>query len=866
MPETKRTVKGVLGGILGLVGLSAVAGLLVTASVTPAIAMAGFTGSTAMSLFEELPDNLKVGAPMEPTTIYGTNAEGKAFQLATFYDQNRVPVTFDEVSPVLYDAILSSEDKSYYEHGGVNLGATVKALIDNVRGTSSRGASTISQQFVKNVLIQECEKNVSPSEEDYSEKLNACWTDATQATGSEGIERKLQEMRYAIQIEKDYSKNDILLGYLNIANFGGQTYGIEAASNYYFGTTAAKLTVPQAATLAGIVQNPNRYRIDKPGGTGTDADGNPTNGADDGYAATKVRRDYVIKRMFIDGKITEEQRDAAYAAPIEPKITPSTQGCAAAGKNAYFCQYAKSIVENDPAFGETKAERQENLRRGGMQIYTSLDMRIQQAGIDAVAANAPAYIAGQDFGVSGVTLEATTGRVLSIVQNTTFNETSSADPAKGQTSLVYAADKLHGNSNGLPPGSAYKLFTLVDWLEKGHSVNEVVNGNTRVFNKFTVCGQPFPNSEMIYNYDKQRGFTGSVRQFTAKSLNTGYLAMAEQLDTCDINKVAERMGVHLGNGNPVGGDPDRTDKAEDNYPYESVLGSKYIAPIQMAGAYATVANKGIYCTPRAIDKVIGQDGKEMTLPESKCSQVIAPEVAATAAYALESVMQSGGTGAFARPYDGVPVIGKTGTHQSFATSMTESTTKTTTMVWAGDVNSDEDFSMRNTYWNGIQMSQIRYTIARAMQGAANAAYGGDAFPAPDRNLTRQVLRDLPNVVGQPLDQARQTLQNAGFTVNVGEPIDSEVAAGSVAEQTPGAGRVAGGTTVTLIPSTGTPPAPEEVDVPDVTGDKLKQAEKKLSDAGLSMSADGCDDGAEITAQEPSGGKVPPGTTITVVCD
>lgn len=864
MPQTKRTVKGVLGGLLGLVGLSAVAGLLVTATVTPAIAMAGFTGSTALSLFEELPDNLKVGTPMEPTTIYGTNAEGKPFQLATFYDQNRIPVTFDEVSPVLYDAILSSEDNSFYEHGGVNLAATAKALVDNLRDTSSRGASTISQQFVKNVLIQECEKAVSPSEENYSEKLNACWTEATQATGTAGIERKLQEMRYAIQIEKDYSKNDILLGYLNIANFGGQTYGIESASNYYFGTTAAKLTLPQAATLAGIVQNPNRYRIDKPEGTRTDADGNPINGAEDGYSATKVRRDYVIKRLFIDGKITEEQRDAAYETPIEPNIKASTQGCAAAGKNAYFCQYAKSIVENDPAFGETKEERQENLRRGGMQIYTSLDMRVQQAGIDAMAANAPVYIAGTDFGASGVTIEATTGRVLSIVQNTQFNETAAADRSKGQTSLVYAADKAHGNSNGFPPGSSYKLFTLVDWLEKGHSVNEIVNGNTRLFENFTVCGESFPNSEIIYNYNKQRGFTGSVRQFTAKSLNTGYLAMAAELDTCDINKVAQRMGVHLGDGTPVTGDPDRTDKAKDNYPYESVLGSKYIAPIQMAGAYATVANKGVYCTPRAIDKVIGQDGEEMSLPESKCSQAIAPEVAATAAYALESVMQSGGTGVIARPYDGVPVIGKTGTHQSFATSMTESSTKTTTVVWAGFDTTKQILSQ--TYWNGIQMSQIRYAIAREMQGAANAAYGGDAFPTPDRNLTRQVLRDLPNVVGQPVDQATQTLRNAGFSVTVGEAVDNEAAAGTVVEQSPNGGRVAGGTTVTLTPSTGNPPAPEEVDVPSVTGDKLKQAEKKLSDAGLSMSADGCKDGDEITAQSPDGGKVPPGTAVTVVCE
>src|SRR5690606_5562125 len=156
-------------------------------------------------------------------------------------------------------------------------GATIKAVVDNLRKTSSRGASTISQQFVKNVLIQQCEQDVSPNDKDYSAKLNKCWTDATNATGADGVERKLQEMRYAIQIEKDFSKNDILLGYLNVANFGGQTYGIEAAANYYFGTTAKKLTLDQAATLAGMVQNPNRFRFDKKDGTWTDSTGKVRN-------------------------------------------------------------------------------------------------------------------------------------------------------------------------------------------------------------------------------------------------------------------------------------------------------------------------------------------------------------------------------------------------------------------------------------------------------------------------------------------------------------------------------------------------------------------------------------------------------------
>ena len=183
MPQNNRTLKGVLGGLVGLVGLSLVAGVLVSATVTPAIAMTGLAGSAAIDLFEDLPNDFQPDAPMEPTTIWASNADGTPSKLASFYDQNRIPVTYEQVAPILYDSILSSEDKSFYEHGGINIGATAKALIDYAKGTSSRGASTISQQYVKNVLVQRCEKNTSPSEENYAQKLQDCWNQATNASG-----------------------------------------------------------------------------------------------------------------------------------------------------------------------------------------------------------------------------------------------------------------------------------------------------------------------------------------------------------------------------------------------------------------------------------------------------------------------------------------------------------------------------------------------------------------------------------------------------------------------------------------------------------------------------------------------------------
>ncbi|PRB11825.1 thioredoxin [Microbacterium sp. MYb62] len=778
-----------LGGLVGLVGLSAVAGLLVTASVTPVLAMTGLAGTSALTLFDRLPESLNPGTPMEQSSIYATAPDGSTVELASFYEQNRIPVTYEQVSPVLYDAILSSEDKNFYSHGGVNVGATVKALVDNVRGTSSRGASTISQQFVKNVLIQKCEQEVDTESETHAEDLQQCWKDATNATGSKGIERKLQEMRYAIQIEKEVPKNDILVGYLNIANFGGTVYGIEAAANYYFNTTAANLTVAQAATLAGIVQNPNTYRIDKPGGTVPNAEGVMVNTAESGYSLTKDRRHYVLGRMLADGKITQAQYDEADASEITPTLNPPTQGCAAAGTSAYFCQYVKSIVLNDEAFGTSRQDRVDLLRRGGLKIYTTLDYRIQDPAAATMTDIVPANYDNMHFGAAGVSIEVGTGKIRSMTQNTLFTETPTEDMA--YTGLVFAGDRQHGNSDGFQVGSTYKLFTLIDWLEKGHSVREVVNGRVQTNMRFTCGdGRMVADTKKIGNFGGGQGSTDTVLNFTKNSLNSGYFAMASKLDLCDINKVADRMGVTLGTGEKI---------TKENVP-SNVIGSQAISPLAMANAYATVASGGTYCTPRAIERVVGADGNERKLPEASCTPgVISPEVAATAAFALQSVMGPGGTGRQANPNDGTPLIGKTGTHDEWSTMMIESSTKIATAVWAGRWEGQENIYRKS--FEGRLLNEMRYPLARAAQAAANAAYGGDPFPPPDNNLSRQVLSTVPSVVGKTVEEATATLEGAGFEVVVGGAVDSELAPGLVAAQDP-SGQAAGGATVTLTTSNG----------------------------------------------------------------
>lgn len=766
MPRYRRTVAGVVGGLVGLVALSVITGLLVVVPLAPLLAISGHAASGAVSLFDGMPSYLAIDRLMLPTTIYARDpATGKDVELTSFYDQNRVPVRFDEIAPVMYDAILASEDPRFYEHGGIDIVGTTRAFIVNAQGDAVQGGSSISQQYVKNILVQRCERDAEATDaQSRDEVLQACWLDATRASGVEGYKRKLQEIRYAVQLEREYSKHDILLGYLNIANFGGTTYGIEAAARYYFSTTAANLTLGQAATLAGIVQNPNTFRLDRPEGSIIGADGGRYNSAADGsvedvpagtlagldsllaegtitqeqhlaagdaYSATKGRQLYVLDRMREEERITAEQYVAAAVEPIVPAVKPAPTGCEATAV-PFFCQYVVNTVRSDPdyasAFGETPQERRQSLTREGLNIYTTLDWRLQNASHDAMRRYAPETVPGMDFGSASVSIEIATGRILAITQNNRFTEDAdlaATDPV--YTSLVYAGDAVHGVSGGFETGSTFKLFTLVDWLEKGHSLFERVDGRLRVIPRLQDrCEGVWINREnhLVRNFRGVPGYTGTPMQFTAQSLNSGFLGMAEQLDLCDIEDVATRMGVTRGSGEPV-----------DIEGAAAIIGTNEIAPVTLAAAFATVANNGVYCVPRVIERVVNADGVELPVPGNRCSQAISPEVAAATAFALQGVMAPGGTGSGGNPNDGTPMLGKTGTHEQKQTWLVESSTRVTTAVWAGNAIGQGD--VFRAWHNGWQLSSIRLPMARDIQAVANQLYRGGAFAAPPAEFVRR---------------------------------------------------------------------------------------------------------------------------------
>lgn len=683
-----------VGAATGFLGLSLAAGVLVSAMVTPVVAVAGVATGAGIHVFETMPEALTVDALAQTTDIYARNGAGEPVLLASVYDQNRKNVGWDEVSGYVKDALISTEDPRFYQHSGVDIPSALRAAIGNAAsGEVGSGASTITMQYVKNILVQRAEAIRDKAER------RAAYHEATKT----GMDRKLREMRLAIGLEKSLTKDQILLGYLNIAHFGGSVYGIQAAAEYYYGVNAADLTLAQAATLVATVNEPNGLRIDDPENIGDN----------------RFRRDNdVLAAMLREHAITQAQHDEAVATEIEPNITPPSTGCRTANPlgAGFFCDYVQRLIENDKILPDPTDSHYSALRTGGYDIYTTLDLDLQAAAVAAVDASVPRTTEALDLGSSLVTVEPGTGRILAMAQNKDFN----ADPdetSPENTAVNYSTDEAYGGSNGFQAGSTYKVFTLAEWLKDGRSLNDTVNGDSRALSLSSFkdsCQGSGTGTYTPKNDSGQKPGNMSVRSATAGSVNGAYFSMAQKLDQCEIRKTAEAFGLKRADGKPL------TSYVSD------VLGTNEVSPVRMAAAFAGIANKGVYCAPIAIDRIVGPDGAELPVPGSACSEAVAPEVAATMASALQSVVR-GGTGSASNPGDGIPVSGKTGTTDSEKdTWFVGSTTRLTTAVWVGNVTGG--VSLRRSKVGGIQADQLRHRVWKQYMTAANKAHPGIAFP------------------------------------------------------------------------------------------------------------------------------------------
>ncbi|NEN05447.1 PASTA domain-containing protein [Diaminobutyricibacter tongyongensis] len=779
-----------LGAFAAFIGMSAVAAILATIAVTPAIGVVGGAASHTLGIFEGLPEYLTIDELAQPTTIYAKNGDAEV-TLATFYSQNRLPATFDQISVAAKDAAIAGEDPRFYEHGGIDVPGTLRGALSTVTHRGVQGGSSITQQYVKNVLLQKCEALPLKTTEQRA-AYQECVDESTGVTP----ERKLREIRYAIGLEKKYSKATILTGYLNIAGFGGSVYGIEAAARYYFGTTAKDLTVAQAASLIAIVNEPTGLKIDDPGST--------TNGAANGYAANKQRRDYILGKMLEHKKITEAQHKAAVDTPVEPHITPSVRGCQTAGGAAYFCDFVQKTILNDPTFGADPDTRASNLKRGGYKIHTTLDLELQHTAEETIASYVPPTYEHANLGGALVGVQPGNGRVLYMAQNKQYSQDPDVLSTGAQyTSVNYSTDQAYGGSGGFQVGSTYKVFTLAEWLKNGHSLGETVNADIRTYQQSTFtdsCGGGWGGPWKPVNDAPGEEGHQSVLNATAESINTAFVAMARELDLCDIRKTAEAFGVHPA----IGGDLD-TNPA-------SVLGTNNVSPLTMATAFAGIANGGKTCTPIAIDAIVDATGKKLPAPTSECTQSVAPEIAAAMAYALQRVI-SYGTAAGMNP-TGTDMLAKTGTTDGNEQLwLVAATTKVAGAYWVGNIDGHAD--MRRIYpTHGTTPARARTSVMRAVMGAAVAKYGGDAFAAPPASLRLGKAIAVPDLTGTTIAEAQHALEAIGLNYEDGGVQDGGEPSGTVHATLPAAGSsVYRGESVTVYTSTGPPPAPAPTPVP-----------------------------------------------------
>ncbi|MCQ5273318.1 transglycosylase domain-containing protein [Schaalia odontolytica] len=633
--------------LLAFLSVSSLMGVVTAGMLVPVAGPTALAAKSVPSVFNELPGDLQTVTPAEESQLLDSSGG----VIAHFYDKQRIVVPSANIADVMKKAIVAIEDKRFYEHNGVDATGIARALVTNLGDSGRQGASTITQQYVRNSL----------AERGYLEGDAEQVSAATEQT----TERKLREIKYALALEKTQSKDEILTGYLNIAPFGPITYGVEAASQRYFSKSASELNYLEAALLAGLVQSPVQY--------------DPLTHPE----AAQERRDTVLATMLDQGVITQEEYDEGVATTVDSMLHPtvSSEGCSGAeSSKAYFCDYVLSQFLEDPTFGATRIERERLLKTQGITIRTTLDSAKQDA---AYAALTNAIPVGDASGLNDalVSLDPRTGKVLAMAQNTTYGIES------GQTMANYSAD---GN---FQVGSTFKVFTLLQWFKEGHSAYETVgSANTFYPNGSFKCDGRSITTEG-YQVNDLAGKTGTMNvvRATGQSVNQAFVNMASRVDFCSIFETAYDMGI--------------TEDGEVPAPFPAnILGSVSSSPLHMASVFATIANSGQQCKPQSIESVTDRDENVLKEFAADCKEVLSPDLANKTAALLTA--SAGQYYTSTRLGDGRPFAAKSGTTDGHAnTWLTGFTPSLATSTWVGHGdNSSQEVS--GVVINGVYHSEI----------------------------------------------------------------------------------------------------------------------------------------------------------------
>lgn len=739
MPVTPQRVGGVFYSALMFLVVSVLSGVLIAGLAVPFALMAGLSSKAALDEMESLPVELETPPQAERTTVL----LGDGSVLTNLYDENRVYVSLDKIAPIMRTAQLAIEDHRFYEHGAMDPIGTMRAFVRNQSGgTGSGGGSTLTQQYVKMVQIETAYLN--------NDKVGV--RKAQEAT----IARKVTEMRYAIALEQKLTKDQILERYLNIAYFGNGTYGVEAAAHYYFDTTADKLTLDQAALLAGTVQNPDQV--------------NPISNE----AASLERRNNVLNRMAELNLISKD--DAAKAKEVKfdrSKVRSTQRGCEAS-EYPFLCDYVIRSLLDMPSLGATPAERRALLYRGGLTIKTKIDPKTQDAAQDAISK----VVAPTDQVIATVNIiEPGTGLILASAQSRPVMGT---DTSKGETYYNYSMTPKFGGAEGFQSGSTFKAFTLAAALDQGVPMTQKYKAPFKLDMsdvRFQSCnagrikpGGKWEPQNLSTSISNAAGM--DMKYATMKSVNTYFVQLEQRAGLCNTVKMAAAAGIDFSNG-----DVDYWSTIPS-----FTLGVPEIAPLSLAEAYATFAARGLHCDPHIVESVASKSGKKFDVPTGNCQQVMRPEVADGVNQLLEAVMGPNGSGAIARIPGNYPQAGKTGTtEENQAVAFAGYTPEVAGAAIIAADKTAPDFkkdSNGKSKRNGIKGMRLKTGFELIGTGggdaglkiytpAMTAALKGRPktnFVDPPKTITEPKQVPVPSVSGLSPAQAEQLLTEQGFAV------------------------------------------------------------------------------------------------------
>ncbi|MEV1144617.1 transglycosylase domain-containing protein, partial [Micromonospora sp. NPDC049799] len=549
----------------------ALAGLVLAAAALPAALVFGIGFSALAAPYSELPNSLRTPPTAQRSNLYANDG---TTLITSFYQEDRVDVPLAEVAPVMRQAIIAAEDSRFHEHSGVDVRGVIRAFTVNQRdGATRQGASTLTMQYVRNVL---------GSDPRLTERQRRAATEITTA-------RKLQEMRYALALERELSKDEILARYLNIAYFGAGAYGVAAASKRYFSKSPANLTLAESALLAGLVQSPD-----------TD---DPINGDAD---AALGRRAYVLDRLVELGQLVADEAARAKAEPINLRPSETPNDCTAVPEAhndwGFFCDWFTRWWNAQPAFGATVDERQLSLRRGGYSIVSSLDPAVQRATTEQVRR---LYGPNDRYAAPTAVVQPGTGRVLAMAVNRNYSVQANPAGQKNRPNTVNQLVAGGGAIEGYQAGSTFKLFTMLAALESGLPLRTEFDAPDRI-----VTGYPVTGPTSCDGYWCPRNANSSVdgrhTMWTAfgLSVNTYFAWLAERVGADRVVEMAERLGIVFRSADDAGL---ARHGARTWGPF--TLGVSATTPLDVANAYATVAAEGTWCAPLPVVSVTDAAGQ-----------------------------------------------------------------------------------------------------------------------------------------------------------------------------------------------------------------------------------------------------------------